>query len=222
MFIGTSDRGRVYNVRNDGRETLVLQTDAGQVSTLGTSGNKLYATSSNQGKLYAFRGEPMAEGSYESPVLDAKASSSWGRIWWRSTGNAQMQTRSGNTEKPDETWSAWSTAYTDQKGGQVSSPKARYLQWRAVLKSSPAEAAVTEVNVAFLPRNIAPEVLSIQVLPTNVGLAANPPMQIDPNIELSGLDPIAFGIPVAVIPPRRLYQRGATALQWARRRPQWR
>ncbi|MBP7377992.1 MAG: hypothetical protein KA956_16105, partial [Pyrinomonadaceae bacterium] len=63
-------------------------------------------------------------------------------------------------------------------------------------------------------RNIAPEVLSIQVLPTNVGLAANPPQQIDPNIELSGLDPVVFGIPNAAVPPRRLYQRGATSLQW--------
>jgi WD40 repeat protein len=214
VLIGTSDKGRIYSVTNDGRETLVLQSDAGQVSTVRTFGQSLFATSSNQGKLFRFGGEPQAEGNYESAVLDAKAAASWGRIWWRSAGNVQLQTRSGNTEKPDETWSAWSAAYTDQKGAQISSPKAKYLQWRAVLKSSPGQASVTEVNVAFLPRNIAPEVLAVQVLPTNVGLAPNPPMQIDPNIELSGLDPVAFGIANAVVPPRRLYQRGATALQW--------
>jgi hypothetical protein len=71
------------------------------------------------------------------------------------------------------------------------------------------------VNVAYLARNIAPEVLSIQILPTNVGLLANPPIQIDPNIENSGLDPTVFGLPPATnIPPRRIYQRGARALQW--------
>ena len=30
----------------------------------------------------------------------------------------------------------------------------------------------------------------------------------------SGLDPAIFGIPNAAIPPRRVYQRGATSLQW--------
>jgi hypothetical protein len=123
-----------------------------------------------------------------------------------------IQTRTGNTEKADETWSGWSAAATDPMGAQIASPKAKYLQWRAVLKASGA--TLSEVNVAFVARNIAPEVLSISVLPTNVGLAANPPMQIDPNIELTGLDPAAFGIPVVAVPPRRVYQRGATALQW--------
>jgi hypothetical protein len=214
VLLGTSDKGRIYTITNDGRETLVLQSDAGQISTIRTTGQALFATSSNQGKFFRFGGETQSEGNYESAVLDAKASASWGRIWWRSSGNVTIQTRSGNTEKPDETWSAWSVGQTDQKGAQVASPKAKYLQWRAVLKSSGVPASVSEVNVAFLARNIAPEVLSIQVLPANIGLAANPPMQIDPNIELSGLDPVAFGIPNAPVPPRRVYQRGATAVQW--------
>jgi hypothetical protein len=70
------------------------------------------------------------------------------------------------------------------------------------------------VNVAFVGRNIAPEILSIQVLPTNVGLAPNPAPQIDPNIELSGLDPATFGIPITTPAPRRIFQRGAISLQW--------
>ena len=76
------------------------------------------------------------------------------------------------------------------------------------------DTSLSEVNLAFIPRNIAPEILSIQILPTNVGLAANPPQQIDPNIELNGLDPAIFGIPTAGQPPRRVYQRNATSLQW--------
>ncbi|MCD9185203.1 MAG: hypothetical protein LUM44_02130 [Pyrinomonadaceae bacterium] len=211
VLLGTSDKGRIYSVTNDGRETLVLQSDEGQVSTIKANGQNIIATTSNQGKLYRFGAETNAEGTYESAVLDAKNVSSWGRIWWRGNGNIALQTRSGNTEKPNETWSAWSAAYADAKGAQINSPKAKYLQWRAVLKTS---ASLSEANVSFLPRNIAPEILTVQILPTNVGLAANPPIQIDPNIELSGLDSALFGIPNATVPPRRLYQRGATALQW--------
>ena len=212
VMIGTSDKGRVYSVSNDARETLVLQTDANQISTIVSSGNNLYATSSNQGRLYKIGPELAAEGTYESAVLDAKNDAGWGSVWWRSTGTAEIQTRSGNTERPDETWSAWETVRPEAGRGRVASPRSRFLQWRAVLRG--AGSALTEVNVAFLPRNIAPEITSVQVLPTNVGLIANPPPQIDPNIELSGLDPAVFGVPVAQVPPRRVYQRGAVAFQW--------
>ena len=215
VLIGTSDKGRIYSVTNTGRETLLLQSDEGQISTFQMRGNQIFATASNQGKLYRASAETVAEGNYESSVLDAKAAATWGRIWWRSNGSVALQTRSGNTEKPDETWSDWSANLSDPKGAQISSPKAKFLQWRAILKNSAGSASLNEVNVSYLARNIAPEVLSIQILPTNVGLLANPPVQIDPNIENSGLDPTVFGLPpVANIPPRRVYQRGARSLQW--------
>ena len=123
-----------------------------------------------------------------------------------------MQTRSGNTTKPDETWSEWSASTADPKGAQISSPKARFMQWRANLKTP---SALNEVSVSYIANNIAPEVLSIQTFPTNVGLASNPSVPLDPNIESTGIDPTIFGLPATMnIPPRRLYQRGARALQW--------
>ena len=214
VLLGTSDKGRIYNIANDGRETLVLQSDANQISTIRSTGGGLYATSSNQGLLFKLGGETVAEGTYESAVLDAKSPASWGRIWWNAAGNVQIQTRSGNTEKADETWSQWAAATGDSRSGQVASPKARYLQWRAVLRAGTPAAVLNETSVAYLPRNIAPEVLTIQALQTNIGLLPNPAPQIDPNIELSGLDPSVFGIPVNPVAPRRAYLRGAKALQW--------
>lgn len=211
VLVGTSDKGRIYNVSNTGRETLVLQSGEGQISTIKSNGQNLFATSSNSGKLFRFGAETVTEGIYESAVLDAKAVADWGRIWWRSSGNVSIQTRSGNTEKPNETWSDWSAAVSDQKGAQINSPKAKFLQWRAVLKGA---ATLNEINVSYLPSNIAPEILSIQILPTNVGLAENPPAQIDPNIENSGIDLSVFGLQNPQIPPRRIYQRGARSLLW--------
>jgi hypothetical protein len=161
--------------------------------------------------LYRFGDGAVAEGSYESPVLDAKSSAAWGRIWWRSAGSVEIQTRSGNTEKPDETWSGW---ISPGANAQVASPKARFIQWRATLRSGNAPARLDEVNVAYQPRNIAPEVLSITVLPANVGLLPNPPVQIDPNIALTGLDPSVFGVPAVAVIPRKVFLRGATSLQW--------
>lgn len=214
VLLGTSDRGRIYSIDNDASERMVLQSDANQISTILNVGQFLYATSSNQGRLFRFGGERMPEGVYESAVFDAKAVAAWGSIWWNSSGSVTIETRSGNTEVPNETWSGWELVRTESRRGRVASPRARYLQWRAVLKSTPPGASLSEVSVALIARNIAPEVLSINILPTNVGLLANPPIQIDPNIELSGLDPQTFGVPAAQVPPRKAFQRAARAFQW--------
>jgi hypothetical protein len=72
---------------------------------------------------------------------------------------------------------------------------------------------VEDVSVAYLPRNVAPEVLAITALPIGVGLQQMVQVGVDPNVESSGLDPSVFG-PVAQVPPRRFYQRGARSFQW--------
>jgi hypothetical protein len=217
VLIGTSDKGRIYSVTDNGRDTLLLQSTEGQVSSFIVRGREVFAASSNQGKLFRFSTEPVSEGTFESAVRDAKLVSSWGRIWWQGQGGVELQTRSGNSERPDMTWSDWSAPYTDPRGAQVSSPRARYIQWRARLRSAGAGgtalARLEDVSIAYLPRNVAPEVLSITILPVGVGLQQAVQIQTDPNIEASGLDPSIFG-PVATAPPRRLYQRGARSFQW--------
>ncbi len=220
VLVGTADKGRIYSITNDGRDTLLLQSAEGQISSFVVRGREVYAASSNQGKLFRFGPETVNEGTYESPVRDAKLVASWGRIWWRGRGSVELQTRSGNSERPDRTWSEWSAPYKDPAGAQVSSPRARFIQWRAVLRSTndrssaaDVSAVMEDVSLAYLPRNAAPEVVSITTLPTGVGLQQTVLIQSDPNVESSGLDPTLFGT-VTQAAPRRVYQRGARSLQW--------
>lgn len=214
VLIGTSEKGRVYSVTNDGRDTLLLQSSEGQISSFLARGNQLFAASSNQGKLFRFGLELVAEGSYESPVRDAKLTATWGRIWWRGSGNVELQTRTGNGERPDTTWSDWSSPYRNPEGNPISSPRARFIQWRATLRSGGTSPTwMEDVSLAYLPRNVAPEVLAINSLPIGVGLQQLAQLQVDPNVESSGLDPSLFGA-VAQVPPRRIFQRGARSFQW--------
>jgi hypothetical protein len=219
VLIGTSEKGRIYQVTDDGRDTLLLQSSEGQISSFVVRGADVLAASSNQGKLFRFGREIVSEGSYESPVRDARLVATWGRIWWRARGPLELQTRSGNSERPDTTWSDWSAAYRDAAGSQITSPKARFIQWRATFRSSTAggttatEPRIDDVSLAYLPRNVAPELLAITTLPPGVGLQPGIQVPPDPNIESSGLDPTLFGV-IAQMPPRRLYQRGARSLQW--------
>ena len=215
VIIGTADKGRIYSVTNDGRDTLLLQSTEGQISSFLVKSGQVYAASSNQGKLFRFGSGLVSEGSYESPVRDAKLISAWGRIWWRSGGNVELQTRSGNGERPDSTWSEWSQPYRDPSGSQITSPRARFIQWRMTLRS-PSSGMTTwseDVSLAYLPRNVAPEILSITALPVGVSLQQAVQMPVDPNVESAGLDPTQFGI-AAQVPPRRLFQKGARAFQW--------
>jgi hypothetical protein len=219
VLVGTADKGRIYSVTDQGRDTLLLQSTEGQISSFVTRGREVFAASSNQGKLFRFGSELVNEGTYESTVQDAKLVASWGRIWWRGRGSVELQTRSGNSERPDTTWSEWSPPYRDPAGAQIISPRARFIQWRAVLRALTGAGAgdtqtrMEDVSIAYLPRNVAPEVLSITALPIGIGLQQIVQVQSDPNIEASGLDPSLFGA-VAQVPPRRIYQRGARSLQW--------
>ena len=214
VLIGTADKGRIYSVTNDGRDTLLLQSSEGQISSLLTRNNQIYAASSNQGKLFRFGSDLINEGSYESVVRDAKMTASWGRIWWRGAGNVELQTRTGNGERPDATWSDWSAPYKSAEGNQITSPRARFIQWRVTLRGTSAQPSwLEDVNVAYLPRNVAPEVVSITALPVGIALQQVVQSAVDPNVESSGLDPALFGA-VAQVPPRRFFQRGARSFQW--------
>ena len=117
--------------------------------------------------------------------------------WWRAGGTSagadpylngariELFTRSGNTETPDDTWSPWSSAYTDADGSPITSPKARYLQWRAVLSGRGQSPVLTSVSAAYLQRNSRPQVRSITVHPP--GIVFQKPFSIgDP--DLAGFD----------------------------------
>jgi len=218
VLVGTGSKGRIYQIAADRSYTLLIQSPEDQTSTLFTIGDQLYATSSNLGRLYRIGREPVSEGSYISSVRDTKFAGQWGVITWRGAGNVELQTRSGNTETPDATWSDWSTAYRTSTGDQINSPRARFIQWRATLRNSPGAAKsasptqLQSVVVAYLPRNQAPDITAAGVLPPGIALQETP-LALDPSITSSGLDPQLFGL-VSSVPPRRFFQKGARTLQW--------
>jgi sugar lactone lactonase YvrE len=222
VLVGTGSKGRIYQIAADRSYTLLIQSPEDQTSTIFTIGDQLYATSSNLGRLYRIGREPVSEGLYTSSVRDTKFAGQWGVITWRGAGNVELQTRSGNTETPDATWSDWSGAYRTSTGDQINSPRARFIQWRATLRNSagassaaaksPSLTQLQAVVVAYLPRNQAPDITAVSVLPSGIALQETP-LALDPSITNSGLDPQLFGL-VSSVPPRRFFQKGARTLQW--------
>jgi WD40 repeat protein len=170
VLVATGNSGKIYRLSGDPMQpTLIARALVQQVTTLvpDQKGQMLFATS-NPGKLLRLSSQRATRGIYTSDVRDAQAVATWGAIKWQGSlpGGSQVEisTRSGNTRAPDETWSDWSGAYPDASGSSIVSPKARYLQWRAVLTASRDESPIlTSVTAAYLPRNNRPRVTSITI-----------------------------------------------------------
>ena len=170
VLFSTDQRGRIYELTPDRRVSLLTETGQGETTRLIPFGDSVLAMTANVGKVFRLGTRPAAMGSFESEVKDAGTIAGWGQIRWTgevSAGAAlELYTRSGNSSRPDATWSEWSEAYRQANGERISSPSARYLQWKAVLRSSADRSPVLrEVIVAYLPRNRSPKISDIRVTP---------------------------------------------------------
>ena len=171
LLVGTGNEGRVFLVHQDKTSSLLLSVEADQVTAIRSapSGQAFLATS-NPAKLYRVNAGRRTEGAYQSAAKDTGTMSSWGRIQWEArtpSGTAvEIQTRSGNSAEPDNTWSDWSRAHLTSDGEQIASPRARFLQWRAVLKSTgELSPELLDVTAIYLQQNLPPEVSKIVVHP---------------------------------------------------------
>jgi hypothetical protein len=230
VIIGTGNKGKIYRLEGDPPQpTLLARASAQQVTALYKDAKgQLYYATANPGKLYRLSSDLAPQGTYESEPRDAQVVSSWGVITWRGTfptgTKTEISTRSGNTETPDETWSDWSAAYATPDGSAISSPKARYLQWRAVLSGRGQSPVLTSVTAAYLQRNLRPEVHSVTVQPPGI-VFQKPFSNGDP--DLAGFEnqttPDRKLTNAAMSPPsasgsaalgRRTYQKGLQTLVW--------
>jgi hypothetical protein len=228
VLVGTGKEGKIFRLSGDpARATLLARVPARQVTALvrDTAG-RIIAATSNPGKVFSLAATQAATGTYSSDVRDAGTVATWGVIRWRAAskpGEVEVFTRSGNTATPDETWSAWSKAYTMANGERIASPNARYLQWRAALKG---QAVLTSVTTAYLPRNLRPVVTSITVHPP--GTVFQRPFSTG-ELELAGFEdntsdgrnpaqpnPSAGSTPSPSAPAlgRKVYQKGLQTFVW--------
>jgi hypothetical protein len=157
LFI-TDAQGRIYRMDRDRKTTLMAQANEGEATRLMESSSGLIATTGNLGKVLRLGPGAGASGWYESPVHDSGSVARWGRLSWHGeAAGIAFQTRTGNSARPDSTWSEWAAL----SGSMITSPNARYVQWRVEYSSSAA--AIDNVAIAYLPQNMPPAVRSINV-----------------------------------------------------------
>ena len=169
ILFSTDQDGRIYGLAPDRRVTLVTQTNEGETTRLLPGEHSVLAATGNMGRLYRLGEAAGPSGSYEAPVHDSSTASRWGSISWRAdlpaSSTMQFRTRSGNSARPDRTWSDWSEPVTNAAGSRITSPNARYIQWKVEMTGAGgATPTLNSVTLAYLPQNSPPVLKSINVI----------------------------------------------------------
>jgi hypothetical protein len=169
ILFSTDVSGRIYGLSPDRRVTLIAQTNEGETTRLIPDEGAVLAATGDIGRIYRLDEAAGTAGSYESPVHDAGTAARWGSLSWRADvppGCAvRFRTRTGNSARPDRTWSEWSEPLTAGAGSRIASPNARYIAWKLeVTGSAGATPLLTSVTLAYLPQNSPPVLKSINVI----------------------------------------------------------
>lgn len=157
---GIGDDGLVVRVGPDRAHATWIDVDERQVLRVDARGDAPFFVTGDGAAVYRVASARPREAIWESKVLDGRFRARWGQLTWRGTGQLVFQTRSGNTERPDATWSAWSSEMTTS--GPIRSPEARFLQIRARFDRDPS-AVLRAVTAYFLPQNQRPHVRDVRL-----------------------------------------------------------
>ncbi|WP_437325427.1 hypothetical protein [Sorangium sp. So ce381] len=161
-YVGTGAEGQLYTVSDNHVARLVADTDERQVGAFMMAGKRRFVATTDPAVFHEVKGVGGPDAVWTSKVLDAGLRATFGRLAWRSDGALELETRSGNTDAPDGTWSPWSTALAAP--GDAKSPPARFAQIRARWRRDPG-AVLREVKLSFVTDNARAVVTSIEAAP---------------------------------------------------------
>ncbi len=224
VLAGTGNRGTIYRLDKDNLYTVLINASPTQITAFCAGSNgKTYAVTGNVGKVYEIGAAMEREGSIESEVFDAGLFSTWGRLTFTAElngGHVAVSTRSGNLDRPTQNWSPWSGAIASVDGARVTSPPARFLQWRATLTAGASQSPELEsVEAAYLPKNVAPRVEAIELTPPNYKFPAPSSLSISPlSLSLPAIGKSSHSSSSSSdssSTPSMTYAKGYTGARWA-------
>jgi len=178
VYAATGTQGKVYRILGDRSAALALDLPERQVLTLIRAAPSFLAGTGDVGGVYRAVPSGGEDASYLSKVLDGEFQARWGMLRWHGSRNLSIETRSGNTAKPDGSWSGWKKLDRPQPGndesaGHVASAGARYLQYRVGLGG--AGGRLRDVSVYYVPQNQRARVTELTLADPPTSTSTTPP-----------------------------------------------
>ena len=171
LLLSASNPARLLRLNAEGRRALVVQFESFVPGRLlfGPDG-ALHLGGTQKAAVSILPGQGHRKGHFESAVEDFAIHARWGALEWRGTQPADtritVQTRTGNSEVPDKTWSAWSEPLTES-GQTITSPPARFIQYRVEMESTRdgATPRLSSIAVRGVQVNLKPRIVELQTFP---------------------------------------------------------
>ncbi len=168
LLVGTGDEGKLFQIGFRDELDLLFDLEVSEIlGIIPRSPDGLWLCTGNPAKVFLLPVATSKGGTYASKAEDTQTTNQWGEMTWIASVpegvTLAFQTRSGNSKEPGDTWSEWSQPLSQP--GKVTSPPARYLQWRAKFGGSAdgKSATVQEVEVVHQPLNRPPHIEKLQV-----------------------------------------------------------
>jgi outer membrane protein assembly factor BamB len=156
VYAAAGTQGKLYRIAPDRTVALAADLPERQALSLVRTGDGFLVGTGDVGGVYRVRSAGSDEASYLSKVFDAEVPARWGHLRWNGSGGLTFEVRSGNTAKPDRSWTEWRKLEAPTHGGQegegrIGNATARYLQYRVALAGKGA--VLRETTLFYLPQN---------------------------------------------------------------------
>ncbi|MBI5478523.1 MAG: PQQ-like beta-propeller repeat protein [Deltaproteobacteria bacterium] len=166
VMAAAGGQGRVYRIRTDRTVLTAYEFPERQVLVMELRGPvKLFGTG-DQGVLHLLEAGPPKVSMFTAKVFDATFPTRFGGLRWSGAGKITFETRTGNTAKPDKTWSGWGKLdgvvnLGEIGSGRVRTGDARYLQWRVSFGTE--RAVLRHLTVYYLQQNQRPRLTEVTI-----------------------------------------------------------
>jgi len=165
IYAAAGNNGKIYRISPDDTLTALFHLRESQILSLSSGENgEIYASTGTDAKIFEISSSLSESGTFTSDILDALMPSRWGKIRWSSIlpqgTSITIQSRSGETQKPDSSWSCWSGEYSISAGSRVISPPARFFQLKINLKGKENKSPIlNDLTLFYRDRIMPPSIL---------------------------------------------------------------
>jgi hypothetical protein len=225
-------RGRLYAVEPKKREiSMIYQSPSKRIThLLSLPRGALAAVAADGGRVIHLAGGVADKGEFITQAFDTGINSRFGVVdifgTFPSGTTVTASVRSGQTAKPDDSWSEWSKGVKAPGGARPQAPNGRFMQVRLTLEATQnLSPEVERVRLAYLRQNLPPFLR--EVVAMKKGLALLPIVSDEPKSKTISLNEKANEKandearrgddekePKRVARARQVERRGALTLKW--------